>query len=104
MTARIRAGLSRVKVKEMFCPIIIDDDPDSAYGVTARELPGCFSGGETTNGALDNAVDAIECHVEGLPVNDEAIPRPRSVESHSNHTDFAGSTRDVVTVDVRKLL
>ena len=33
-------------------PIVIHQDPESSYGVTVPDLPGCFSGGETLDAAL----------------------------------------------------
>ena len=84
-------------------PIVIHKDPDSDYGVTVPDLPGCFSGGQTMDEAIENAVEAIECHIEGLLVDGETIPRPQSVEYHNDNTDFAGGAWAVVTVDVAKL-
>jgi predicted RNase H-like HicB family nuclease len=84
-------------------PIVIHKDPDSDYGVTVPDLPGCFSGGETMDEAIENAVEAIECHIEGLLVDGETVPRPQSVEFHNNTTDYAGGAWAVVTVDVAKL-
>lgn len=84
-------------------PIVIHKDPDSDYGVTVPDLPGCFSGGETMDEAIENAVEAIECHIEGLLVDGETVPRPQSVEFHHDNTDYAGGAWAVVTVDVAKL-
>jgi len=84
-------------------PIVIHKDPDSDYGVTVPDLPGCFSGGETMDEAIENAVEAIECHIEGLLVDSETIPRPQSVEYHNSNTDYAGGAWAVVTIDVAKL-
>jgi len=50
-------------------PVVIHKDQDSDYGVTVPDLPGCFSAGSTVDEAIDNAVEAIECHVEGLFTN-----------------------------------
>ncbi len=47
-------------------PVVIHKDPDSEYGVSVPDLPGCFSAGATFDAALAEAVEAIECHLEGL--------------------------------------
>lgn len=47
-------------------PVIIHKDPQSDYGVSVTDLPGCFSAGETLDEALTQVVEAIECHLEGL--------------------------------------
>jgi predicted RNase H-like HicB family nuclease len=84
-------------------PIIIHKDPDSDCGVTVPDLPGCLSGGETMDEAIENAVEAIECHIEGLLLDGETVPRPQSVEFHTSNRDYAGGAWAVVTVDVAKL-
>ena len=84
-------------------PVVIHKDPDSDYGVTVPDLPGCFSAGATMDEALGNAVEAIECHVEGLILDSEPVPTPRTLESHGTHTDFAGGVWALVDVDLTKL-
>ena len=44
-------------------PVVIHKDPDSDYGVTVPDLPGCFSAGTTLDEVLVNAREAIECHI-----------------------------------------
>lgn len=61
-------------VKIMFYPIVIHKDPDTAYGVTVPDLPGCFSAGDTMQEAVQNAMEAIECHVEGILIDNEELP------------------------------
>jgi predicted RNase H-like HicB family nuclease len=84
-------------------PIVIHKDPDSDYGVTVPDLPGCFSAGTTTDEALTNAVEAIECHLEGMLLDGEKLPAPRSVEHHQTEKRFAGGVWALVEVDVSKL-
>jgi predicted RNase H-like HicB family nuclease len=84
-------------------PVVIHKDPDSDYGVTVPDLPGCFSAGETMDEALRNAVEAIECHVEGLMLDGEPIPAPKSVEYHKDNTEFLGGTWALVDVDLTRL-
>ena len=84
-------------------PIVIHKDPDSEYGVTVPDLPGCFSAGENSDDALTQAVEAIECHLEGLLVDNEAIPLPSAIESHIHNPDYADGVWALVTVDLSKL-
>jgi len=70
-------------------PVVIHKDPDSDYGVTVPDLPGCFSAGATMDEALTNAVEAIECHIEGMMLDAEPIPTPQMVESHQGNPDYA---------------
>lgn len=84
-------------------PIVIHKDRDSDYGVTVPDLPGCFSAGETTDEALSNAMEAIECHIEGLLVDGESIPTPDTVERYCAEKRFSGGVWALVEVDVSKL-
>lgn len=84
-------------------PVIVHKDPKSDYGVTVPDLPGCFSAGETLDEALQEVVEAIECHLEGLLMDGEPIPTPKSVEYHQNNPDYAGGVWAIATVDLAKL-
>jgi predicted RNase H-like HicB family nuclease len=84
-------------------PVVIHKDKTSDYGVTVPDLPGCFSAGETMEAALTNVVEAIECHLEGILMEGEAIPEALSIEVHQKNKDFAGGTWALVTVDLSKL-
>ena len=55
------------------------DGKAGAYGVTVPDLPGCTSGGSTTE-ALRNAVEAVRLWAEDAIADGEALPQPRSVE------------------------
>ena len=84
-------------------PIVIHKDSDSDYGVTVPDMPGCFSAGTTTDEALSNAIEAIECHIEGLMIDGEPVPSPRSVEYYHSNKSFRGGVWALVDVDVSKL-
>ena len=36
-------------------PVVVHKDPNSDYGVTVPDLPGCFSAGETMDEALQES-------------------------------------------------
>ena len=84
-------------------PVVIHKDKTSDYGVTVPDLPGCFSAGETMEDALTQAIEAIECHLEGILFDGEAIPEARSIELHRKKKDFVGGTWALVSVDLSKL-
>lgn len=55
----------------------IHKDPDSAYGVSFPDMPGCFSAGATIDEAVRNAVEALSGHVRLLEAEGDPVPRPR---------------------------
>ncbi|HFQ94147.1 MAG TPA: type II toxin-antitoxin system HicB family antitoxin [Anaerolineae bacterium] len=83
--------------------IVIHKDTVADYGVTVPDLPGCYSAGSTLDEALVEAAEAIECHVEGLLLDGEPIPLPKTVEFHRANPDYADGIWAVVSVDLSKL-
>lgn len=84
-------------------PVYLEKDPDSDYGVTVPDLPGCFSAGSTAEEALENAEEAVLAHIEGLYLDGQDIPRPSSIEEHRSRNDRPGLLWALVTVDIGKL-
>ena len=84
-------------------PVVVHKDTKSAYGVTVPDLPGCFSAGETLDEALQQVVEAIECHLEGLLLDGEAIPSPKTVEYHQSNSDYSDGVWAFATVDLTKV-
>jgi len=84
-------------------PVVIHKDLDSDYGVTVPDLPGCFSAGTTLDEVLVNAREAIECHLEGILSEGEALPQPGSVEDYRTNPDYAGGTWALVDIDLSRL-
>ena len=84
-------------------PVVIHKDRKTDYGVTVPDLPGCFSAGETLEDAMTQAVEAIECHLEGLLLDGDEIPQAQPVEAHLRNKDFAGGTWALVSVDLSRL-
>ena len=84
-------------------PVIIHKDPKGDYGVTVPDLPGCFSAGETLDEALQQASEAIECHLEALMLDGEPIPPPKDIESHRGNPEYTGGTWALVFVDIARL-
>jgi len=84
-------------------PIFLEKDPTSDYGVTVPDLPGCFSAGSTVEEAMDNAQEAILTHIEGLLLDDDAIPHPSSIELLKEQNPGPDFLWGLVNVDIGKL-
>ncbi len=83
--------------------VVVHKDPDSAYGVTVPDLPGCFSAGDTLDEALENTKEAIECHIEGLLMDEVFIPIPQAIEKHYQNPDYSEGIWKSVHVDISKI-
>ncbi|MBI3455319.1 MAG: type II toxin-antitoxin system HicB family antitoxin [Candidatus Rokubacteria bacterium] len=55
----------------------INKDPDSDWGASVPDLPGCVATGKTIDAALRRIQAAMELHIRGLRADGLAIPRPR---------------------------
>ena len=62
-------------------------DPDSSFGVTFPDLPGCTSGGSTFEETREMAREALALHLEGMAADGEHIPPPCSPDAALAHED-----------------
>ena len=56
----------------------IGKDPDSDWGASVPDLPGCVATGKTLDTALRRIQGAIELHIQGLKEDGELVPKPRT--------------------------
>jgi predicted RNase H-like HicB family nuclease len=59
---------------------LIHKDKDSTFGVSFPDFPGCVTGGETIEEAIERAADILAAHVAGMREDGDPMPEPRSVE------------------------
>ncbi|HCE0322428.1 TPA: type II toxin-antitoxin system HicB family antitoxin [Pseudomonas aeruginosa] len=85
-------------------PVVLHKDPDSDYGVTVPDVPGCFSAGATVSETLANVEEALALHFEGLVTDGEELPQPQDVDAHMKNPDFEGGVWAVVDFDVTPYL
>ena len=84
-------------------PILIHKDKGSSYGVTVPDLPGCFSAGDTLDESMAMAREAIECHIEGLLMDGEAVPELQPLQNHLSNPEFADGVWALIDVDFSRL-
>lgn len=75
---------------------LIHKEPQSDYGVSFPDFPGCVSAGATLDEAKDQAAEALGGHVATLRQLGQAIPRPTSLESILAGPDSAGAVAFLV--------
>jgi len=83
-------------------PVAIHKDPESIYGVTVPDLPGCFSAGSTVDEALAQTREAIALHLEGILEEGADWPTPSDIETLRRNPDYADAIWAIVSVDVNE--
>jgi predicted RNase H-like HicB family nuclease len=78
--------------------VCISRDPDSDWGASVPDLPGCVATGRTLDSALRRIAGAIELHLTGLRADGIRPPRPShgSIQPRS----AGGRVNFYATVDV----
>lgn len=84
-------------------PVFIQKDPDSGYGVIVPDLPGCYSAGKTIEEAVKNVHEAIECHLEGLLLDNDPVPLKQSIEHHLDNPELKDDILALVEIDLSKI-
>ena len=80
--------------------VVLHTDDGERYGVTVPDLPGCFSGGDTFELALQNVEEAIDTHVETLIDDGQPIPLSLSLKQHQKNTNYKNGVWAIVNVSI----
>ncbi len=78
----------------------IHKDPDSAYGVSFPDVPGCISAGDTIDDAVHNAVEALSGHFRMLEADGGPVPSPRDFDAIMNDPELAEDRQGAMTTIV----
>ncbi|MBA3447400.1 MAG: type II toxin-antitoxin system HicB family antitoxin [Pseudaminobacter sp.] len=76
---------------------LIHKDPDSAYGISFPDVPGCISAGDTIDEAVRNAVEALSGHVRMLEADGDPVPRPRDFDAIMADETLAEDREEAMT-------
>ena len=77
---------------------IIHKDPDSDFGVSFPDFPGCITAGRTIEEAKSMASEALHGHIEEMRAAGEAVPEPASFEAVMSDPDFSDGVEFIVSV------
>ena len=83
--------------------VVIHKDRDSDYSVTVPDLSGCFSAGSTIEEAFSMGKEAIECHIEGMLLDEEIIPKLLPIEEHQTNPEYIDGIWGIIEIDISKL-
>jgi predicted RNase H-like HicB family nuclease len=81
-------------------PIYVCKEPDSAYGVTFPDFPGCFSAADDAQDIARMAQEAVEAHFSG---DDAPIPAPTAPDAWLDDPDYQGGFWMMVDIDLSKV-
>jgi predicted RNase H-like HicB family nuclease len=56
--------------------IVLEKAEEGGYNVTVPALDGCFTQGDTEDEAVKNAIEAIQCYLEGLEKINQIYSKP----------------------------
>lgn len=68
---------------------IVHKDPDSDFGVSFPDFPGCISAGSTLHEAVAMGAEALRGHVALMLEDGVAIPEPSTVEAAMADSNYA---------------
>ena len=74
----------------------IHKEPDSIYGVSFPDFPGCISAGDSLDEALQSASEALQGHVQMMEADGDAVPSPRSLDEITNDNSLADERESAV--------
>src|SRR3954453_4611417 len=72
-----------------YIAIIEDAGPDEAVGLCFPDRPGCFSGGDDVDEALENAPEALAFYAQELIADGRQLPPPRTLDELKADPDLA---------------
>jgi predicted RNase H-like HicB family nuclease len=84
--------------------VAVVDGARGAYGVTVPDLPGCTSGGATTDEALRGAVEAVRLWAEDALADREALPAARTIEAVRADPEVAAALAEGAALAIVPLL
>lgn len=82
-------------MKKLRYVVRINKDPDSDWGASVPDLPGCVATGKTIDAVLRRIQGAIIVHLQGMKADGARPPRPRQrvvlPVRTKRHVDFYAS-------------
>ena len=77
-----------------YVAIIEDAGPDEAVGLWFPDLPGCISGGDDVDEALENAPEALAFYAQELIADGRQLPPPRTLDELKADPDCGRRPRE----------
>jgi len=75
---------------------LVHKDPESCYGISFPDAPGCFSAADDAADIFAMAEEALTLWLEGMVEDNLPIARPRTIEEIRHDPDWRESAADSV--------
>ncbi len=75
---------------------IVHKEPNSDFGVSFPDFPGCITAGVNIDEAKDMAQDALSLHISGMIEDGEQLPVPSKLEEIMNDPDYENAAAFLV--------
>ena len=75
---------------------VVHKDPQSDFGVSFPDFPGCITAGSTIDEAKDMAHDALSLHIRGMLEDGENIPSPSKLENIMDDPQYSDAVAILV--------
>jgi len=75
---------------------VVHKEPNSDFGVSFPDFPGCVTAGATLDEAKDMAHDALSLHVKGLLEDGGPMPAPSKLEDIVDDPDYSDAAAILV--------
>lgn len=75
---------------------IVHKDPESDFGVSFPDFPGCITAGKNIDDAKDMAQEALTLHIQGMIEDGERLPSPSRLEEIMADPDFVDAAAYLV--------
>jgi len=81
-----------------YIAIIEDAGPDEAVSLWFPDLPGCISGGDDVDEALESAREAITFYAQELTEEGRQLPPPRTLDELKADPEFVDDIKNHTAV------
>jgi predicted RNase H-like HicB family nuclease len=75
---------------------VVHKDPNTDFGVSFPDFPGCITAGSTIDEAKDMAHDALSLHIKGMLEDGDSIPAPSKLEDIMDEPDYSDAAAILV--------
>ena len=75
---------------------VVHKDPNSDFGVSFPDFPGCITASGTIDEVKDMAHDALSLHIKGMLEDGQNIPTPSKLEDIVDDPDYSDAAAIIV--------